>query len=496
MDDKGANNNTDENLLHDLKGKAVRGSFIGICTQGIKFFLRTGSLILMARLLIPEEFGLVGMVTAVTGVIGLFKDAGLSMVTIQRPNITEEQVSTLFWINMAVGVVLCVIMIAIAPYLASFYREPRLLLVTVVLGSGFIFNAAATQHQALLQRRMRYTSLAVADLFSLLISVTCGIIMALWGFGYWALVAMAVVLPATNAILVWLAAAWIPGTPRRNIEIRSMLHFGGTVTLNSLVTYLTYNADKILLGRFWGASGLGIYGRAYQLVNLPMDNLNGAIGWVAFPVLSRIQNDPIRVRNFFLKGYSMVLALTIPIVVGFALFADEIIFVLLGSKWKDAAVIFRILAPTGFAFALINPFGWLLMSRGQVGRSLKMALAIAPVVIAGYIAGLRYGPNGVAFGFSAGMTLLIVPMIAWAKHGTAISSRDILRAVARPIVSGIVAGIITLCIQFYIGRLLPPYQALLLGGSCLMISYTCMLFYAMGQKELYFEVIAELRKRA
>jgi PST family polysaccharide transporter len=130
--------------LQDLKGKTVRGGFISICAQPVIFLLRTGSLILLARILLPEDFGLVGMVTAVTGVIGLFKDAGLSMVTIQRSDITDEQVSTLFWINIAVGVILVGLSIAVGPLLVSFYHEPRLFWITVALGSGFLFNAAAT----------------------------------------------------------------------------------------------------------------------------------------------------------------------------------------------------------------------------------------------------------------------------------------------------------------------------------------------------------------
>ena len=162
---------------------------------------------------LPEEFGLVGMVTAVTGVLALFKDAGLSMVTVQRVTITDEQISTLFWINMVVGVFLAGLSMMIAPVLVSFFREPRLFWVTVAMGSGFVFNAAATQHQALLQRRMRYFTLAVIEIISLLASIAVGVAMALGGYSYWALVGMAVILPATNAVCVWIASAWVPGRP-------------------------------------------------------------------------------------------------------------------------------------------------------------------------------------------------------------------------------------------------------------------------------------------
>ena len=453
-------------------------------------------MVVMARLLVPEEFGLVGMVTAVTGILGMFRDAGLSMVTIQRATITDEQISMLFWINMALGVILGGLSIAFAPALVSFYREPRLFWVTVVLAAGFVFNAASTQHQAILQRQMRFVALSVIEILSMLIGMVVGISMAVLGFGYWALVGMAIILQFANTVLVWMTTAWIPGMPRRNIGTRSMLHFGGTVTLNSIVVYLAYNAEKVLLGRFWGADALGIYGRAYQLINLPTEQLNSAVGWVAIPALSRLQEDPKRLRTYFLKGYSLILAITIPVTIACALFADDIIYILLGPKWMKAAVIFRLLAPTVLAFALINPFGWLLWSTGKIRRSLNMALVIAPLVIAGYVAGLRYGPGGVAVGYSAVMTLLIVPMIAWAKHRSPISSRDIWQVVSLPLLSGIVAATLTAGVQFLFGRSLSPLPRILLVTIVLFGSYLWVLLHVMGQKVMYLDLLRELRKRS
>src|SRR6201987_156808 len=125
-----------------------------------------------------------------------------------------------------------------------------------------------------------------------------------------------------------------------------MMHFGGALTFTGLVAYVAYNAEKVMIGGFWGADAIGIYGRAQQLINIPTDGLNSAVGEVAFSALSRLQDDPIRLRSYFLKGFSLVLGLTLPITVACALFADDVISILLGPKWKDAAPIFRLLAPT------------------------------------------------------------------------------------------------------------------------------------------------------
>ena len=156
--------------------------------------------------------------------------------------------------------------------------------------------------------------------------------MAFGGFGYWSLVAMTLVSPAVFTVCSWLVTAWVPSAPRRGVGIRSMMRFGGTITLNSLVVYVAYNLEKVLLGRFWGADASGIYGRAYQLISIPTDNLNGAVGGVAFSALSRLQDDPQRLRAYFLRSYSLVLAFTIPITIAFGLFAQDIVWVVLGPK--------------------------------------------------------------------------------------------------------------------------------------------------------------------
>ena len=426
--------------MQDLKGKTIRGGLARLCAQGASFLLRMGSLVVLARLLGPKDFGLVGMVTAFTGVLGLFRDFGLSAAAVQRTIVTEEQISTLFWINILVGVLLGLVALAMAPAIAAFYHEPRLFWVTVVLATGFLFNAAGVQHSALLQRQMRFTALAVISVVSLIVGTAIAIGGAKAGYGYWALVAMTVTHPLIATIGFWLTAGWVPGMPHRRAGIRSMMHFGGTLTLNGLVAYVAYNAEKVMIGRFWGADAIGIYGRAYQLVNIPTDNLNSAVGEVAFSALSRLQDDPIRLKSYFLKGFSLVLGLTLPITIACALFADDVVFVVLGPKWKDAVAIVRLLAPTIAIFAIINPLGWLIYSIGLVARCLKIALVFAPIMITGYVMGLPYGPKGVAFAYSAVMTLWVIPHILWCVHGTAISLRDILLAVSRPLASGIVAG--------------------------------------------------------
>lgn len=482
--------------MQDLKERTIRGGVAKVGAQAASFLLRIGALMVLARLLVPADFGLVGMVTAFTGVLQLFRDFGLSTATVQRVQVTEEQISTLFWINMLVGASLGLLTVVVAPVVATFYHEPRLVGVTMALAVGFLFNAAGVQHSALLQRQMRFTTLAAIDIISLVVSTAVGIIMAYSGYGYWALVAMQVMLPLVSTVCVWLSTLWMPGPLRMQADIRSMMRFGGTVTLNGFIVYVAYNLEKILLGRVWGADAVGMYGRAYQLSNIPIENLNTAIGGVAFSALARLQDDASRLKTCFLKGYALVLLLNVPITIVCALFTDDLIAVLLGPRWTDTATIFRLLAPTILIFALINPLVWLMFSQGLIVRSLKIALVLAPLVIVGYVIGLPYGPTGVALGYSVAMTLWVVPHIAWCVHGTVVSFREVMVVISRPLFSGFAAGAFACGAQLLYGPWLFPLPRLVLGMLLLLVAYLWTLMYVMGQKAFYLDLLQGLRGRA
>ena len=285
--------------IKNLKERTLRGGVAKFLAQAVNVLVRIGSLMLLARLLDPKDFGLVGMVTAVTGVFRLFQDAGLSLASVQRGTVTKGQFSTLFWVNLLVGGILSVLSLLIAPVLVAFYGEPELFWVTIALASALLFNAAGVQHSAILQREMRFIALSVIEVVSVVFSAAVGVYMAIAGFGYWALVGMTVTSPIISTVSFWLATAWVPGMPKKDREISSMIRFGGIVTLNGLIVYIAYNLEKVLLGRFWGAEAVGLYGRAYQLCKVPTDTVNGASTGLAFAVLSRLQNDPDRFKRYF-----------------------------------------------------------------------------------------------------------------------------------------------------------------------------------------------------
>ena len=479
--------------MQELKVKTVRGGLARLCAQGANLVLRVATLMVLARLLSPEDFGLVGMVTAVTGVLTWFRDFGLSAATIQHPTVSASQLSTLFWVNIVVGALLTLLVMAIAPAIAAFYHQPHLVGLTLVLALGFLFNAAGVQHSALLQREMRFTTLSAISVLSLTASAGLAIGTGEAGFGYWSLAAMSVSAPLVSSIAFWLTTRWIPGMPRRGSGVRSMMHFGGALTLNGIIAYVAFNSDKVMIGRFWGASAIGIYGRAYQLINIPVDNFNSAVGEVAFAALSRVQGDAVRLRKYFLKGFSFVLGLTLPVTIVCALFANDLVLVVLGPRWASAAAIVRLFSPTIAIFAIINPLGWLIYSLGLVRRGVMIAAVFAPIMITGCLIGLSHGPTGVAFAYSAVMMLWVLPHIAWCVSGTPISFWDILLAVSRPLGSGILAGGLAIAFQQLYGQTLSPFFRLALEATIVFAAFFGILLFLAGQKELYLDLFRGLK---
>ena len=476
-----------------LKRQTIRAGAARSLGQGSRALLRLGTIVVLARLLDPSDFGLVAMVTVVTGVFDIFGTGGLSAATIQRAEISDQQISTLFWVNIVIGILLALLCLAVAPLLDLFYEDSSTALVLVALAPTFIFNAAGVQHVALLQRRLRYTTLSSIEVGSELVSGVISIALALAGWSYWALVVGVLAAPLVITVGAWIATGWIPGAPSRESDVSSMLRFGGTITLNNLVVYVAYNLEKVLLGRYFGPDALGLYGRAYELINLPTRIINSAVGSVAFSALSRLQKDEARVRTYFLAGYSLVVSLTLPTTIVCAVLADDIILVVLGPKWQASAEIFRLLAPTILVFGMINPLAWLLQSSGLQQRSLHVAFVLCPIVICSYLIGIPYGPNGVALAYSAAMTLWVVPHIVWCLYGTPITPGDLLSAIGRPLLSGAAAAVAALLVQHLAADIPYAFVRLALAGTAMATVYVTTLLFVMGQKDLYLELFRGLK---
>lgn len=414
-----------EHLLKDLHGRSFRGGVVTLGGQAVRFLLQTISTVALARLLRPQDFGLTTMVGAIIGLIGLWTDLGLSNATVQRSEITHAQVSVLFWINCGLGAGAMLVVALLAPAIAWFYHEPRLVGITVALSTVFFLGGSTIQHRALLRRQMRFKVIAIIDAVSMAFGIATGIAMAWLQFGYWSLVGMQVAATAVNCALVWAACDWRPGRFQRRVGARPMLAFGADVTGFQVLTYFSRNFDNILIGRVMGAAALGIYSRAYALLTLPMNQINMPLSSVLLPALSRLQDNPPEYARLFLRATRAIALVTVPIVVFSFFFAQDTVRVLLGRRWIAAAPVFQLLAPAAAASAIAFVPNWLCQSLGRPRRQLHYALVSAPVCVAGFLIGIKWGIIGVAVSFSLTFTILFSAYVAYAASGSPVKCSEI-----------------------------------------------------------------------
>jgi O-antigen/teichoic acid export membrane protein len=228
---------------------------------------------------------------------------------------------------------------------------------------------------------------------------------------------------------------------------------------------------------------------------LPVQQLNAAVTSVAFPALSRVQHDAKRLARSFLTGYSLLISWTIPITIVSALFAEEIVSIVLGAKWMEAAPILRLLAPVALVFAVANPLSWLVMSTGRAGRALSISTATTPLVIVGIVLGLSHGPRGVALGYSSALTLLLIPIAALSKRGTGITWADLWEATKPPFLSGLLAGAAGLFVKLTLDGRLAPILCLMVGLAVVLGIYAWALLIFMRQKHIYMDLLSQLLPR-
>ncbi len=482
-----------DRLSGDLKRHAVRGGAATGATQAALFLFRFASVPVMARLLTPEDYGLIAMVTAVTGFIALFEDAGLSTATVQRAEISHAQVSTLFWINVTLGAILTVITACLAPGIAWFYGEPRLVGITLALAGIMLLGSLNVQHRALLQRQMRFGTLGGVRIAAQLVSLAVGITAALLGAGYWALVLMTFSSTATTVVLIWAASGWRPGAPRRDRCVRGMVTFGANLTVAQFLTYARRNVDNILLGRFWGAQTLGIYSKAYALLMLPVRQLAPPIWAVAIPTLSRLQNDHQRFRQYFRMGTELFAAAGAPIAVFTFVAVREIVMTLLGDQWTATIPVFQALAPAALVtFATVGP-AWVFISLGRADRQLRASLFDAAAVVAGICLGLPWGAVGVAWGFTISFCTVRLAIVVYASHDSPVNLLDFWAAVWRPVLCSLASATGVLLLKVVGLRCSIAFVGLFVDLGLFSVFYVLGLMVMPGGREFFSRLKSVVR---
>ena len=344
----------------------------------------------------------------------------------QRDKISHEQISTLFWVNVLISVALGLCVLIGSPLVAWFYGKPALTAVTAVLSISFIISGMSIQHAALLRRHMHFGSLAIVHTASQVMTLTVTVLLALAGWRYWALVGGSLTTAVSTVVLTFLFCPWVPGRMRKGTGVRDMLKFGGYLTGFSLINYFSRDLDKVLIGKFIGADALGLYGKAYQIVYLPLTNIRNPINAVAFPVLSKLQKDPERFRQYYGRVVFALAFCSMPLMAFCIMFPGELIRLVFGEQWLGIETVFRLLAIAGFTQTVTGTRGMLLLACGRSDLYLKLGVVGALLAVTGFAIGLSRGIIGVAVSFIIVSYAPQYPLFIVAFRNTPCTFRDLL----------------------------------------------------------------------
>lgn len=444
-----------------LSRTAARGTGVTLATQAARALLQFGSVVVLSRLLTPQHFGLVAMVTAVIGVADLIRDFGLSSAAIQSAELSEDERTNLFWANLGLGTACTVAALAATPLIVAGYSEPRLAPIVLTLAWVFVITGANTQFRSDLARRMRFGALAGSDIVAQTGGIVVAVTLAAAGAGLWAIVVQQLCAAVLALVInVW-HVRWLPGLPKRSVSLRRFFRFGGGVFGTQLIAYATKNVDNIALGGVWGAAPLGLYGRAYQLLMMPLNQINAPMTNVALPVLSRVQDDDETFARYLARAQLVACYGTATVFAVAAGLAEPLVLVLFGARWQAVAPIFAVLALGGIFRAVAQIAYWIFLARGRTGAQLKQDLVLRPIMIAMILAGLPWGAVGVAAGHSIAFFGYWIATLLYVGRVTKVDVRPLMHNAVRGIAlvgapSGVVAYLVTLAP-------LPAAAELLLG---------------------------------
>jgi len=351
------------------------------------------------------------MVAVVLSYAGLFSDMGISTAFVQRQQISHEERSSLYWLSVSVGLVLMLLVMAASPLAAAFFNEPELVLLMIIAATNFLVIALGQQLRMDAEKNLNFRPVAIIEMVAALLGFTVAVIAAWLDWGVYALVAAAIVSAWLTTILSWmlLAKGWRPTWRLRWDEVRWFVHFGGGMIINSVINHVNSTVDLLLGGHLFGASQFGLYSVPRNLIMHVQSMINPIITRVGFPLIASIQNDKVRVREIYKKTMNMTASINAPVYVAIGLFAPEIVLLLLGERWLDAAPLLRALAFWGLFRSFGNPVGSLLFGLGRVRLAVRWNAGLLLIVPPTVWFGSNYGAIGMAMAMAVLMVALFIP---------------------------------------------------------------------------------------
>jgi PST family polysaccharide transporter len=392
--------------VRSLTARTVSGAaWSAIGSIGQQLITLVGTVVL-ARILVPADYGLVGMATVVIAFVLVFRDLGTSAAVIQRPALTDEFVSTLFWVNLLFGLVACLTGVLLAPAIAAFYQTSAVEPVMRALSLSLFTASFGIVPAALLSRQLAFRKIALSETGAAATATTVAIVLALRNHGVWSLVAASLVRTVLESLLFLALCSWRPRFCFRADEIRRVYSFSANLTGSQLVNYFARNADKLIIGRYLGSASLGYYQLAYQLMLYPVQSVTGVLARVLFPAFAQVQDDHQRFRPAYLQACVTIATLTFPMMLGLTAVAAPFVEVFFGPKWRPVGTLLAILAPVGMVQSVASTVGGIYMAKGRTQLMFRVTVAATALIVAAFALGSRWGVLGVTAAYAiASITL-------------------------------------------------------------------------------------------
>jgi O-antigen/teichoic acid export membrane protein len=394
---------------------ALRGGLVTAGAQGFKMVIQFISVIILARLLVPEDFGLVASVGPIVAFVGLLQNLGLQQALVQRKDISDRQLNQVFWVSALVGLGSSVVVAALAPAIAAFYGDQRMLGITIASALPLLLGSIAAVPLALMNRHLQFGQLALNDVITAAAGLLAAAIAAWAGMGYWSLVLGPAVAAVVALAAAWHVVRWTPSRPDLKVD-GDILSFGANLTGFNLVNFFSRNLDNILIGKYSGAIELGYYDRAYKLLLFPLQNITQPLTRVMVPLLSRIHEDKARFRDLYVRTNWLLAAVTMPGIAALTLTSEQVVALLFGPRWTAVAPIFAWLGIASLMQSVSSTTGWIFICQGKTKTMFHWGIYSSLTTVASFIIGLHWGAVGVAAAYAISGYVLRVPVLAVLVH--------------------------------------------------------------------------------
>lgn len=472
-------------LKSGLKIRAIHGAGAVLFTSAFNFVVHFTYTIVLARLLTPEDFGLIAMVTTFSLLLQNFGGSGITEAVIQKEAINHKTTSTLFWCNATISFGLTIAFMLMAPFFAWFFNSPQLKFITIGIAFSIIGSGLSTIHMAILRRTMQFYVTTYIIMFAAVVSTAITIFMAWQGFGYWALVIYLVSRPLLITIGSWFLCHWRPGRPGKIKDILPMLAFAMHIYGNFILNYFSRNIDKLLVGWRYSVAPLGYYKKAYDLFLLPAGQLIQPLTTVAFAALSRLIHEPDKYRRYYLDAVSIVAFIGMPLSAMMTLTGKDIILLVLGPQWTKAGEIFCYFGASIGVMFIYSTQGWLHVSLGRPERWLRWGVFECIATTAFFIMGLPFGVEGVATAYAASFYILVAPCLWYAGAPINISLSSLFSVIWKYFISALFAGLASYFILYSPTMIATIFTNLNVFSRIAISSALCLAFYIIMITILY-----------